>query len=192
MSARLAPLSLLLVAGCAMHRVPPRPALAEPLPIRVGICPGAFGDYAHDGRDLLIAVRERNLFREVAPVAALDTAPDLILSPELGDMRARPALGVLTIVPWVATATVFPWFVRAEREVMIRVIVPTPRQDPCAGTPAAVLSTGLVPQTQVMIGWTAPLVALLPNWETTANHEFRPAVDSLVGRREWLRSLIRR
>lgn len=172
-----------------MHRVPPRPALAEPLPLRVGICPGPFGDYARDGRDLLVAVRERNLFREVAPVGAL-TSPDLILSPELGAVRSRPALGVLTIVPWVATATVVPWLVRAEREVKVRVIVPAQRQDPCAAPPAAVLSTGLVPQTQVMIGWTAPLVALLPNWETTANHEFRPAVDSLVARRGWLRTLV--
>jgi hypothetical protein len=186
----LMPLWLLLAAGCAMHRVPPRLALAEPLPLRVGVCPGAFDDYARDGRDLLNALRERNLFREVGPLGVMRTPPDLVLSPELGDMRPRPTLGLLTIVPWVASATVLPWFVRADREVKIRVIVPKQGADPCAGAPAAVLSTGLLPQTQVMIGWTAPLVALLPNWETTANHEFRPAVDSLVARRDWLRDLL--
>lgn len=158
--------------------------------MRVGVCPGEFNDYARDGRDLIVALRERNAFREVGPVGMLSAPADVVLAPDLGEVRPRPTLGLITLVPWIASATIFPWFVRSDREVKIRVLTPDTDSNPCARrAAAATFSTGLVTHTQVMLGWSAPLVAMLPNWEMTTNHEFRSAIDSLLARRDWLMEL---
>jgi hypothetical protein len=180
------------LSACAMHRVPLSAPLAEPIPLRVEVCRGEFDDYARDGRDLLNALRERRIFREVGPVGSLGGSVDLVLAPQLGDARPRPALGVATLVPWFATATIFPWFVRSDREVKILVLEQAGGTDPCARKAAIAVTTGLIPNTQVMLGWTAPLVAMLPNWETTADHEFRPAIDSLLARRAELMEIAAR
>lgn len=198
----LAILALVLAAtGCATRRAPLRAPVAEPLPLAVGVCPGPFGDFGGEGRDLLRAVRERRLFREVHAVTsdpaeagrrpALDRRLDLLLVPQVEALPARSAsrLGMATLVPWVATATVFPWLVDRAQQVGVQVLAGGDCRAARGGTLTVRDAERLV--TQAMIGWTAPVLPLVSRrWERGSTNEFRPAVDSLVARRAELLRLV--
>ena len=184
-------------AGCATTRAALRPPVDAPLPLTVGVCPGPFGDYGGEGRDLLRAVAERHLFRAVVPlrVGAAPAAPvDLVLVPHVEAPEPRRALGLVTIVPWVASATIFPWLVQSANTVHVRVHPGSEGTAACGALPtraALVLRDGPRRQTTAMIGWTAPLLPLLPGWERGTVTEFRPAVDQLVAERARLAELAR-
>lgn len=180
--------------ACATHRVPQRPAIDAPLPLVVGVCPGPFADYGGEGRDLLGAIRERRLFREVVALPERGSGPhvDLLLTPHIEAREARTSgLGVATLVPWVATATVFPWLVDVNDAVQVRVQPSAPGPSSCASAAATPLVVRDGPRRRVrsMLGWTSLLMPVLPRWDRGDVHEFRPAVDSLVARRAELLSL---
>ena len=185
---RLALILLLMLGGCTTLRAPQRPPVPEPLPLTAGVCPGPFNDYGGEGRHLLRAVRERKLFRDVVAMPASGAAVDLLLVPAIDAPRAHPMVGVLTLVPWAATATVFPWVTQASHAVQVHVHGTGGAAATCQGLASPGLSIQDAPRrrTTIMMGWTAPLLMLLPRWESGQVHEFRPAVDSLVGRREEL------
>lgn len=181
----LAPaLAGIALAACATSRLPRRAPVAEPLPLVAGVCPGPFDDYDNRGRDLGRAVRERHLFRAVIPLPNA-TRPDVVLFPQVDDGPRDRRLAIATFVPWVATATVFPWLDRQSHVAQVRVYAADDETLACTFGRGATLVLRDAPraQTRVALGWTAPLIPLLPGWDFGTVYEFRPAVDSLVWHR---------